>query len=123
MCGGSILRQTKPYLESHDLTCHDLTIPGWIPSEGNLATLTAKIKNIDAPSDSALVLDLFGNATFWYREFDDSLAMPQKNNSSYHRPGPGEVVGGEKFGVIVKASAELFSTIQARTKVVIPPPS
>jgi hypothetical protein len=76
MFGGSNMRKIVPKLEKHNFVVIDHTVPGWVPTPGNIAKLAEKIETAD-PSDY-IIADLLGNVTHRYTQADGTLAMPYK---------------------------------------------
>jgi hypothetical protein len=65
----------------------DLTAPGWIASPENISTLTEKLNGITCCSNDKIVLDLYGNLSYRFEQFDGTLSLPYKSGGKYHLAG------------------------------------
>jgi hypothetical protein len=93
--GASNAKQLVPVLESFGLTVTDLSRPGWLATEDNIAALTKELEKLSLPQGFGVVTDLLGNATYRFEQFDESTALPYKLLSArmqisnlFFRPSP-----------------------------------
>jgi hypothetical protein len=65
----------------------DLTKPGWIASPENISSLTEKLSGISCGRADRIVLDLYGNLSYRFEQFDGTLSLPYKSGGRYHLAG------------------------------------
>jgi hypothetical protein len=53
----------------------------------NIELLVGRLTSLGLDGDSVVVIELFGNSTFRYRQFDDTMALPFKSGHGYHMDG------------------------------------
>ncbi len=75
--GASIMGHLIPYLRAGGVEVIDLTTPGWVPTEAGLAEVLARLQGVPREG-SVYVLDLLGNSTTRYVQYDGTLAIPTK---------------------------------------------
>jgi hypothetical protein len=61
----------------------DLTVPGWITSPENIAALTEQLEKEYCGENEILVLDLYGNLSYRFEQFDGTLSLPYKPKGRY----------------------------------------
>jgi hypothetical protein len=118
MFGGSNMRKLVPKLEKHNFAVIDHTMPGWVPTPGNLAKLSEKIETAE-PSDY-VIADLLGNVTHRYTQADGTLAMPYKVDHKYHFDGEITVCTLSNLKSIVENLKP--SLLKCRCHLVLTPP-
>jgi hypothetical protein len=119
--GSSIAKQTIPFLQALGHTVTDLTKPGWLATDENIAALIDTLSKLDIAPGFAVLLDLVGNATHRFVQFDGTLALPQKENGKYHIRGPVACCTDDIFRKIVKSLAPVMLSAQETVKISIPP--
>jgi hypothetical protein len=87
----------------------------------NIATLVEKLKNADPDDNTTVILELFGNSTFRYRQFDGTMALPFKASNGYHLEGEVGVCEDDVFLKLVATTKDLFDAIAPCVKIVVPP--
>ncbi len=91
----------------------DLTVPGWIASPENIAALAEQLEKEYCGENEILVLDLYGNLSYRFQQFDGTLSLPYKPNGRYNL-----AIGPLKNSLENLAK---FLTWKMSTCVVIPP--
>jgi hypothetical protein len=119
--GSSIAKQTIPFLQALGHTVTDLTKPGWLATDDNIAALIDTLSKLDIAPGFAVLLDLVGNATHRFVQFDGTMALPQKENGRYHIRGPVACCTDDIFRKIVKSLAPVMLSSQETIKISIPP--
>jgi hypothetical protein len=90
--GASILRQLIPFLQAAGYSITDLTQPGWIATEDNINSLIKKMSDLNLAPGFSVILDLVGNCTYRYSQFDGTLALPYKEGGNTITPVPSRFV-------------------------------
>jgi hypothetical protein len=119
--GSSIMKQTVPYLRAMGYNIIDMTKPGWLATEENISELMAALSKLNVPDGFAVVLDLLGNCSVRFQNFDSTLSMAQKDGGHYHMKGLVVACSEDIFGRIVKALSPVMLSAQNAVKVSIPP--
>jgi hypothetical protein len=119
--GSSILRQLIPFLQAAGYSITDLTQPGWIATEDNINSLIKKMSDLNLAPGFAVILDLVGNCTYRYSQFDGTLALPYREGGKYHHAGPIQICSEENYKKILKMLSPVLLSAQQAKKVVIPP--
>jgi hypothetical protein len=65
----------------------DLTTPGWIASPDNIALLEEKLSNVLIGKKDSVILDLYGNRSYRFEQFDGTQSLPYKTGGRYHLAG------------------------------------
>jgi hypothetical protein len=68
-----------------------------------------------------VVMELFGNSTVRYKQFDGSLSLHFKDSSGYHMGGPITVVEDPVFRRLIAMLSEVLRSAQNSIKIVVPP--
>jgi hypothetical protein len=121
LLGGSNLSNTAPYITAWGYKVWDLSQRGLVLSGGCIDSLIATITASDIPCDAAVILDLFGNSIYRWRQEDGTMALPVKSRNGYHLPGPMGVCEEATFKKLIETSLPLFEHFNKHRKVVIPP--
>jgi hypothetical protein len=87
--GSSILQQQIPLLKGAGYTVVDLTRPGWIATDENINTLIKNMSELTLEPGFSVILDLFGNSSYRYTQFDGTLALPYKEGGKISLRGSG----------------------------------
>jgi hypothetical protein len=119
--GASNAKQLVPVLESFGLTVTDLSRPGWLATEENIAALTKELEKLSLPQGFGVVMDLLGNATYRFEQFDGSTALPYKDIKGWHYAGKITVCPDANFKLILSDLSPIFLSAQDNLKVIIPP--
>jgi hypothetical protein len=110
-----------PLLQSSGYTVTDLTSPGWLATAENIDHALCVINSLALESAYILVMELFGNSTFRYRQFDGTMALPYKSQKGYHLPGKIGVSDNDSFLRTATMANELISLDGPSVRIIIPP--
>jgi hypothetical protein len=86
-----------------------------------IAALISEMEKLDLPPGFGVVMDLLGNATFRFEQFDGSTAQPYRDARGWHYAGKITVCPENNFKQILTALSPIFLSAQSNTKVIIPP--
>jgi hypothetical protein len=87
LCGASNLCQCKNYLTGAGMTVSNLSKPGWVASKENIAEMAAGVRTAMELGCSAVILDLYGNSSVRFTQFDGTTALPFKSGGRFHLNG------------------------------------
>jgi hypothetical protein len=119
--GSSILSQLIPHFRAAGYTVTDLTQPGWIATDENIATLIKKMSDLKIEPGFAVVMDLVSNCAYRYTQFDGTQALPYKEGGKFHFAGPVTLCCDDTFKKILKKLGPVLLSAQNAKKIVIPP--
>jgi hypothetical protein len=119
--GSSIMQQTIPFLKALGYNVIDLSRPGWLATEDNIANLISSMSKFELVPGFAVVLDLVSNCSIRYMQFDGTLSLAQKEGGRYHLKGPVVTCGEEVFVRILRALSPVLISAQDAEKISIPP--
>jgi hypothetical protein len=120
--GASNAKRLVPALVKNGFTVTDLSRPGWIATDDNIAALITELQKLDIPPGFGVVMDLLGNATYRFEQFDGSTAMPFKEGYKYHFAGKITVCPLANFKYILNLLSPIFLSAQSSLKIIFPPP-
>jgi hypothetical protein len=121
LIGASNMRCTIPFLKQSGISVTDLTQPSWLATTDNIDHIIASLNTICPGKNTTVILELFANSTFRYRQFDGTMALPFKSNNGYHMEGDVGVCDDDTF---LKLCGSLSGTLDAcndSIKIIIPP--
>jgi hypothetical protein len=121
LVGSSNMRRLLPFLKSAGYTVSDHTQPSWLATPENIDIVATTLNTISPDSNTTVVLELFGNSTFRFRQFDGTMALPFKFNNSYHLEGDVGVCDSDSFLRLCDAAGPIFEACKDSVKIVIPP--
>jgi hypothetical protein len=87
LLGASNLGNCAEHLRKHGLDVLDLTIPGWIASPDNVSLLEEKLSTVVIGKNDNIILDLYGNLSYRFEQFDRTQSLPYKSGGRYHLAG------------------------------------
>jgi hypothetical protein len=119
--GASNARNLIPALQGVGFTITDLTTPGWVATESNIADLITKLQTVSFPAGFGVVLDLLGNASYRFEQFDGTLSLPFKDSAGYHMAGAITVCPDTVYKKIISALTPVYLSAQQNLKVIVPP--
>jgi hypothetical protein len=100
----------------------DLSVPGWTPTDGNIAKVIYEIGTLENKLDYVAVIDILSNVTYRYEQYDGTLALPCKADGVYHMYGKVQVCGRESvINTIIKAKG-IFDALPCNKIVMSPIP-
>jgi len=82
--GGSHSRILATELATRGYVIKDLSVPGWIPTDANIAKLDENLAKIENLENYTVVLDFVSNYVFRFEQMDGQLAFPYKVGGRYH---------------------------------------
>jgi hypothetical protein len=119
--GASNAKRLVLVLEGLGFTVTDLSRPGWLATDENIAALIHELQLLKLPPGFAVLLDLLGNATFRFEQFDGSTSLPYKDIKGWHYAGKISVCPENNFRSILSALSPIFLSAQSNLKIIIPP--
>jgi hypothetical protein len=110
-----------PVLTASGFTVTDLTKPSWLATEENIASLIASMSSLLLPAKFSVILELFSNSSYRYKQFDGSLSLPFKDGIGYHMGGEITVCDDDNFLKLLTALEPVLMAAQNNLKVIVPP--
>ncbi len=103
----------------------NLTVPGWVASPEKIVAACEKITGLlksNPQGESPLfVMDLFGNSTFRYEQFDSSFSLPFKSGGKYHLEGNIVLSTPQQFKKISEQIVPILLAKKDAPCVLVPP--
>jgi hypothetical protein len=121
LLGASNFSHCVERLRKLGLCVVDLTQPGWIASPENISLLTEKLSKIPCGASDRIVLDLFGNLSYRFEQFDGTLSLAYKSGGKYHLAGNIVVCPTTVFKKTLENTASLFLAKKESTLVIVLP--
>jgi hypothetical protein len=115
------MRRIVPLLRAAGYNVTDFSQSSWLATPENIAILSDKLKKAVPDENTTVILELFGNSTYRYRQFDGTMALPFKASNGYHLEGDVGVCDDEIFLKLVGTTKELFDAVPDCVKIVVPP--
>jgi hypothetical protein len=119
--GSSIVKQLIPFLQAQGYRVTDLSRPGWLATDENIKTLIESMSELNIEPGIGIVLDLFGNCSFRYENFDGTQSLPFKEGGKFHMAGPVVACNDDIFRRITRSLAPVLLSAQKEIKIIIPP--
>jgi hypothetical protein len=119
--GASNMWRMVPFLKAAGYTVSDLSQPSWLATPENIDLLADKLNTLAPDSDTVVILELYSNSTFRYRQFDGTMALPYKTSTGYHMGGDMGVCDDDAFVRLTKAMGVLLETCGECIKILVPP--
>jgi len=117
--GGSHMRRTVGELRYRGFKVVDLSVPGWVPSEGNIEKLVTQLKDLKTQGDTVSVCDFVSNVV--YRAVNLGVeGMPCKIAGKYHMPGKVSTCSKESLKSFLLGVRVVMENLPG-LKVVVPP--
>jgi hypothetical protein len=121
VAGASNMRRLIPALKLAGYEVVDLSQPSWLATVENIELLASRLIALDLSPDTVVILELFGNSTFRFRQFDDTMALPFKSGNGYHMEGEVGVCCDTTFSKLVNAVRPILDASGAGIKILVPP--
>jgi hypothetical protein len=121
LAGASILGQCANYLAKAGMKVTSLAKHGWVASKENITTKTTEVRKMTEQGCSAIVLDLYGNSSVHFTQFDGTTALPFKSGGSFHLNGEVVACPITILKNIVKSTIPIFDAVGKTPCIVIPP--
>jgi hypothetical protein len=119
--GASNMRRLVPVLNAAGFTVTDLSKSSWLATEENIASLISSMSTLLLPPRFSVILELFSNSSFRFKQFDGSLSLPFKDGTGYHMGGEITVCDDENFLTLLAALEPVLMAAQNHAKVIVPP--
>jgi hypothetical protein len=84
LIGASNMKRLIPIFSAAGYHVTDLSRPSWLATPENVDYLTEQLNSLALDPGYTLVMELFGNSTFLFWQFNGTMALPFKSNKSYH---------------------------------------
>jgi hypothetical protein len=121
LVGASNMKRIIPLLQSSGYTVTDITSPGWLATAENIEHAICVINTLSLDPGYTLVMELFGNSTFRYQQFDGMMALPYKSQKGYHLPGKIGVSDNDSFLRTATTARDLLTLDGPDVRILIPP--
>jgi hypothetical protein len=121
LLGASNLGHCADHLRKLGISVIDLTKPGWIATPDKVSALLEKLNSIPCNNGDRLVLDLYGNLSYRFEQFDGTLSLPYKSDGRSHLAGNVVACPMPVFKKIVESTSSLFTSKRQCSIVVVPP--
>ncbi len=108
-------------LRQQGLDILDLTTSGWIASPDNVALLEEKLSNVMIGKKDSIILDLYGNLSYRFEQFDGTQSLPYKTGGRCHLAGDVVACPQNTFKKILKSTSRLLILGRQCSQIVIPP--
>jgi hypothetical protein len=121
IAGASNMRRLVPALKLSGYEVTDLTVPSWLATPGNVEMLADRITSLSVDPGTVIVLELFGNSTIRYRQFDGTMALPFKSGHGYHLEGEVGVSDDTCFTQLFSSVKPVIEACGSAIKIIVPP--
>jgi lysophospholipase L1-like esterase len=121
LCGASNLKCSVACFNDVSFSYVDITVPGWMPTPENIATLSERVRALSADRNSAFVFDLLGNTSVRFEQFDGSTSLPFKSQGKFHLGGDVVVCSTDLFKKTVAGILPILRETGDAPSVIIPP--
>jgi hypothetical protein len=121
LIGASNLKKLGQYLAEEGFEIVDMCTPGWVITPESVADLEKKLQCIGPASNTAYVVDVFGNSCSRATLFDGSTTLPIKSHGGYHLPGEVGTCNGVIFGRLIDTVKPILNIVKDKISVIIPP--
>jgi hypothetical protein len=121
LIGSSNIRRLAPFIKSAGFSVTDLSQPSWLATPDNVEFLATKLNTLGLPPDTAIILELFGNSTFRFRQFDGTMALPYKAGNIYHMGGDIGVCEDDAFKKLCGSISGILEACKDSIKILVPP--
>jgi hypothetical protein len=112
---------TTGVLDSTLYSVTDLSEPSWLATPENIEYAAESITSQAIEPGYTLIMEMFGNSTFRYTQFDGTMALPFKADGGYHMGGDIGTCDDASFIRTLTATSRLFDDDNAGIKIFIPP--
>jgi hypothetical protein len=121
LVGASNMKKLVPLLMASGYTVTDLTRASWMATPENITHIVECINSLSLDPGFTLVMELFGNSTFRYEQFDGTRALPFKHGNCYHMEGKIGVCDDESFLRLLGNAKPIINAGNPELKIFIPP--
>ncbi len=95
--------------------------PGWVASKENIAEMSSGVRATTEQGCSTVILDLYGNSSVRFTQFDGTTALPFKSGGRFHLNGDVVACPVMTFKSIVKSTIPILNTAGNTPCIVILP--
>jgi hypothetical protein len=121
LLGASNLGYCGEGLRKLGLKVVDLTSPGWIASPANVAITLGKLEKYNCGASDILILDLYGNISYRFEQFDGLVSFPYKTGGRYHLAAKVMACPQNIFRKTLDNTAPILTVCKMSVCIVIPP--
>jgi hypothetical protein len=121
VAGASNMKRLIPSLKATGSEITNFTQSSWLATPENVDILADKIRKENIGPDTVIILELFGNSTFRYRQFDGTMALPFKSGHGYHLEGEVGVCDDATFVKLCGATKPVLDACGPAIKILVPP--
>jgi hypothetical protein len=121
LIGASNMKRLIPVLNASGYTVSDLTRASWIATPENISHILECITSLNLDPGYTMVMELFGNSTYRYEQFDGTKAMPFKAGNGYHLEGRISVCDEDSFLRMLANVEPIITAGKPDIKLFIPP--
>jgi hypothetical protein len=119
--GSSNMKRLIPIFIAAGYTVSDLTCPSWLATSDNIELVLSQIESLALEPGYTIVMEMFGNSTFRYHQFDGTMALPYRSQKGYHMPGKIGVCEKESFTKTVVSVKDIINVNGPGVRIIIPP--
>jgi hypothetical protein len=119
--GASNMKRLVLLFLASEYTVTDLTVPSWLATPDNVTALLEKLESLSLSPGYTLVMELFGNSTYRFEQFDGTMALPFKYGNGYHMEGRIGVCDDESFLRLLHSLEPLINHGKPSIKIFVPP--
>jgi hypothetical protein len=99
----------------------DLTRSSWKATPENVAHIEEHLLSLNLEPGYTIVMELFGNSTFRYEQFDGTMALPFKGSHGYHMEGRIGVCEDDSLIRLLHNMESLVNIGNPEIKIFVPP--
>jgi len=111
LIGGSHCRRLAAHFQTLGYDVIDKTIPGWQPTDRNIAHLHDTLGSMGNLKGAVVVCDFVSNVTFRFTQMDGQLLLPIKLGGTYHLLGDVTTINKELLVGILKKLREVINLL------------
>jgi len=118
--GGSHSRILAAELGDRGYEIMDMSIPGWVPTDYNIAKLDEALSKIESIEKYTVVMDFVSNYVFRFEQMDGTLALPYKVGGRYHMLSKVSVCSKESLVTVLDKLNNVMGRLTG-PKICLPP--
>jgi hypothetical protein len=121
LIGSSNLKNSTPFFKDPMFVFLDNSLPGWMPTPENIATVQNTVRAHVAQQANAFVFDLLGNSSVRFEKFDGSTSLPFKSQGRFHLGGKVVISPPDIFKKTITAIVPILLEKKDIPCVIVPP--
>jgi hypothetical protein len=121
LLGASNMKKLVPHLILAGYSITDLTVPSWLATPESIDYTISALNSLAIEPGYTVVMELFGNSTYRYRQFDGTMAMPYKTSTGYHMAGNIGTCSDDSFLRTFAALDSIITDSRHGIKIFVPP--